>query len=82
MKCMCWLQAHKASFTGRPVSAAPAAIRPSRLSVRVRAEDVKEKAEQAKDKVQEKVGEVKDKAGQVAKKATGKVRQGQQSCIS
>ena len=67
MQCMRWVQAHKASFNGRPINAAPAPFRPARLSVRVRAEDVKEKAEKAGEKVQE-------KAGQAVSKATGKVR--------
>ena len=67
------LQAHKASFTGRSINAAPAPFRPARLSVRVRAEDVKEKAEKAGEKVQEKAEEAKDKAGSAVKKAAGKV---------
>ena len=67
------MQAHKASFNGRPINAAPAPFRPARLSVRVRAEDVKEKAEKAGDKVQEKATEAKDKAGFAISKAAGKV---------
>ena len=73
MHCMWWVQAHKASFSGKPIAAAPAPFRAARLSVRVRAEDVKQKAEKAGDKIQEKASEAKDKAGSAVSKAAGKV---------